>query len=100
RRRRTRSKRDWSSDVCSSDLGWKKFFYTRGDVLDGEAVAALVNGADVVVHLAFIIMGKAEESRAVNLDGSRNVFQAAKEAGAKRSEERRVGKEGREGRGA
>ena len=64
--------------------GWKKFFYTRGDVLDGEAVAALVNGADVVVHLAFIIMSKAEDSRAVNLDGSRNVFQAAKEAGAKR----------------
>jgi UDP-glucose 4-epimerase len=67
-----------------SRRGWKKFFYTRGDVLDGEAVAALVNGADVVVHLAFIIMGKAEESRAVNLDGSRNVFQAATEAGAKR----------------
>src|SRR5207249_9674739 len=22
RRRHTRSKRDWSSDVCSSDLGW------------------------------------------------------------------------------
>ena len=64
--------------------GWKKFFYTRGDVLDGEAVAALVNGADVVVHLAFIIMSKAEDSRAVNLDGSRNVFQAATEAGAKR----------------
>src|SRR5438132_12847642 len=67
-----------------SRRGWKKFFYTRGDVLDGEAVAPLVNGADVVVHLAFIIMSKAEESRAVNLDGSRNVFQAATEAGAKR----------------
>src|SRR5699024_11274419 len=24
RRRHTRSKRDWSSDVCSSDLPWKK----------------------------------------------------------------------------
>src|SRR5213595_3616546 len=67
-----------------SRRGWKKFFYTRGDVLDGEAVASLVNGADVVVHLAFIIMSKAEDSRAVNLDGSRNVFQAATEAGAKR----------------
>ena len=67
-----------------SRRGWKKFFYTRGDVRDAEAVAALVNGADVVVHLAFIIMSKAEESRAVNLDGSRNVFRAAREAGAQR----------------
>src|SRR2546423_1091431 len=67
-----------------SRRGWKKFFYTGGDGLDGEAVAGLVNGADVVVPLAFIIMSKAEESRAVNLDGSRNVFQAATEAGAKR----------------
>src|SRR5699024_11307247 len=24
RRRHTRSKRDWSSDVCSSDLGWNR----------------------------------------------------------------------------
>jgi nucleoside-diphosphate-sugar epimerase len=47
-------------------------------------VGALVKDADVVVHLAFIIMGKPEESRAVNLDGSRNVFQATVAAGVKR----------------
>jgi UDP-glucose 4-epimerase len=64
--------------------GWKKVFYTRGDVLDREAVEALVSGADVVVHLAFIIMGGPEESRAVNLQGSRNVFEAAVAAGVKR----------------
>jgi UDP-glucose 4-epimerase len=63
---------------------WKKVFYTRGDVLDRDAVEALVSGADVVVHLAFIIMGGPEESRAVNLQGSRNVFEAAVAAGAKR----------------
>src|SRR2546423_8701259 len=60
--------------------GWKKFFYTRGDVLDAEPVAALVNGPAVVVPLAFIIMAKAEGSRAVNLVGPRTAFQAAKEA--------------------
>jgi UDP-glucose 4-epimerase len=64
--------------------GWKKVSYRRGDVLDRGAVEALVEDADVVVHLAFIIMGKAEESRSVNLDGSRNVFEAAVAAGAKR----------------
>src|SRR5438105_3082562 len=60
--------------------GWRKVFYRRGDVLDRDAVAALVEDVDVVVHLAFIIMGSASESRAVNLEGSRNVFQAAVEA--------------------
>ncbi len=67
-----------------SELGWKKVSYRRGDVLDREAVAALVQDADVVVHLAFIIMGRPEESRAVNLDGSRNVFEATAAAGARR----------------
>jgi UDP-glucose 4-epimerase len=64
--------------------GWKKVSYRRGDVLDRRAVAALVRDADVVVHLAFIIMGRPSESRAINLDGSRNVFRAAVSAGAER----------------
>jgi UDP-glucose 4-epimerase len=64
--------------------GWKKVVYRRGDVLDRAAVATLVRDADVVVHLAFIIMGGAEESRRVNLEGSRNVFTAAASAGVKR----------------
>ncbi len=64
--------------------GWKKVSYRRGDVLDREAVDALVRDADVVVHLAFLIIGGARESRAVNLVGSRNVFEAAAAAGAKR----------------
>ena len=58
--------------------GWKKVSYRRGDVLDRDAVSALVGEADVVVHLAFMIMGGAKESRAVNLVGSRNVFEAPK----------------------
>jgi nucleoside-diphosphate-sugar epimerase len=64
--------------------GWKKMAYRRGDVLDREAVEALVKDADVVVHLAFLIMGRAAESSAVNVDGSRNVFEAAVSGGAKR----------------
>jgi len=64
--------------------GWKKVSYRRGDVLDERAVRSLVEGADVVVHLAFIIMGSPSESRTVNLDGSRNLFNAASAAGVKR----------------
>src|SRR5271168_1233963 len=54
--------------------GWRKVSYRRGDVLNRRAVMELVRDADVVVHLAFMIMGGARESRRVNLDGSRNVF--------------------------
>jgi UDP-glucose 4-epimerase len=64
--------------------GWKKVSYRRGDVLDRDAVEALVAEADVVVHLAFMIMGAADASNAVNLTGSRNVFEATVAAGAKR----------------
>jgi UDP-glucose 4-epimerase len=67
-----------------SKHGWKKASYRRGDVLDRAAVADLVRDADVVVHLAFIIMCGPSESAAVNLEGSRNVFAAALSAGAER----------------
>jgi len=67
-----------------AERGFRKLSYRRGDVLDRAAVAALVKDADVVVHLAFLIMGSPDESRAVNLEGSRNVFDAAVSAGAKR----------------
>ncbi len=64
--------------------GWRKTEYRRGDVLDRGAVEDLVAGADVVVHLAFVIMSGSDESRRVNLEGSRHVFDAAVAAGAKR----------------
>jgi len=59
-----------------SMLGWVKTTYQQGDVLDREAVDALVAQADVVIHLAFIIMGSREESARINLQGTRNVFEA------------------------
>jgi nucleoside-diphosphate-sugar epimerase len=64
--------------------GWEKVEYRRGDILDREAVEALVEDADVVVHLAFVIVAGRGESREINLTGSRNVFEAAAAAGAKR----------------
>jgi UDP-glucose 4-epimerase len=64
--------------------GWKKVSYRQGDVLDPAAVAELVADADVVVHLAFLIMGGPRETRAVNLEGSRNLFQAAVSAKVER----------------
>jgi UDP-glucose 4-epimerase len=59
-------------------LGLEKTEYTQGDVLDRDAVHALAAEADVLVHLAFIIVGGREETRAINLEGSRNVFEAAR----------------------
>lgn len=56
--------------------GWTKTEYRRGDILDREAVDALVEEADVVVHLAYLIMGSRDESRRINLSGTRNVFEA------------------------
>jgi nucleoside-diphosphate-sugar epimerase len=56
---------------------WRKTEYRQGDVLDRGSVEDLVAEADVVVHLAFLILGSHDETREVNLRGSRNVFQAA-----------------------
>jgi nucleoside-diphosphate-sugar epimerase len=57
-------------------LGWEKTTYQQGDILDRDVVDALVADADVVIHLAFIIMGSREESARINLQGTRNVFEA------------------------
>ena len=64
--------------------GWRKVEYRRGDILDRGSVEALAEGADVVVHLAFAIVAGGDESREINLTGSRNVFELAAAGGAKR----------------
>src|SRR5262245_32992096 len=56
--------------------GWTRTEYRQGDILDRGAVDALVADADVVIHLAFIIMGSRKESARVYLEGTRNVFEA------------------------
>jgi nucleoside-diphosphate-sugar epimerase len=64
--------------------GLRRTEYRQGDVLDRDGIEALVSGADVVVHLAFVILGNLRETQSVNLEGSRNVFEAAVAAGAER----------------
>lgn len=64
--------------------GWRKTAYVQGDVLDRDAVDRLVEGADVVVHLAFLIFGSPKRSRDINLRGSRHVFEATRAAGVAR----------------
>src|SRR5699024_11741238 len=79
RRRHTRSKRDWSSDVCSSDLaggswGLGKTSYFR-------------MGIGVVIYYTRIKTDTGFEERLVG-----SLIESPK---TDRSEERRVGKEGR-----
>jgi UDP-glucose 4-epimerase len=65
-------------------MGWTKTRYEQGDILDRDSVDALVADAEVVIHLAFIIMGSREESALINLRGTRNVFEATVAAGVPR----------------
>jgi UDP-glucose 4-epimerase len=65
-------------------LGWEKVEYRQGDVLDRASVEELCVGADVVVHLAFVIIAGSSESEHINLVGSRNVFESAVAAGCAR----------------
>jgi nucleoside-diphosphate-sugar epimerase len=68
----------------AAEIGLEKTEYRRGDVLDEDSVANLVEDADVLVHLAFIILGGREETHRINLEGTRNVFGAATSAGLER----------------
>ena len=56
-----------------SEYGWTKMEYRRGDVRDPAALEAAFRDVDVVVHLAFMIIGNArrETIRAINIDGTR-----------------------------
>jgi nucleoside-diphosphate-sugar epimerase len=69
-----------------AEHGWNKMEYRRGDVRKTESLAEAFRGADVVVHLAFIITGAGprETIRAINVEGTLNTFRAAAEAGASR----------------
>jgi UDP-glucose 4-epimerase len=41
-------------------MAGRKPYTNKGDILDRDAVDALVAGVDVVIHLAFVIMGSRE----------------------------------------
>jgi UDP-glucose 4-epimerase len=67
-----------------AERGWRKTEYRRGDVTDAASVRELVDGAHVVVHLAFAILDAGEAAHEVNVEGSRRVFEEAVKAGAER----------------
>lgn len=66
--------------------GWSKMEYRRGDVRDLYTLETAFAGADVVIHLAFLVIGNAPQEiiRKINIDGTLNAFQAAVSAGARR----------------
>src|SRR5215207_6410877 len=69
-----------------AEHGWTKLTYRRGDVRDPAALTEAFAGADVVVHLAFLVTGAGSRAtiRAINVEGTRNAFRAAAAAGARR----------------
>ncbi len=69
-----------------AEHGWDKLEYRRGDVRDQDALREAFAGADVVVHLAFMITGTGspEKIRAINVEGTLNALRAARESGATR----------------
>jgi nucleoside-diphosphate-sugar epimerase len=69
-----------------SSHGWSKLDYRRGDVRDPDALREAFAGADVVVHLAFMITGTASRQtiRAINVEGTVGAFSAAAAAQVKR----------------
>jgi nucleoside-diphosphate-sugar epimerase len=66
--------------------GWTKMTYRQGDVRDPDALRKAFAGADVVVHLAFMITGNAPAAtiREINVDGTLNAYRGAREVGAER----------------
>lgn len=65
--------------------GWAKMEYRRGDVRDPAVLRDALEGCDVVVHLAFLILGgSAEATRSINIDGTLNAFRASAAVGARR----------------
>ena len=48
-----------------------------GDVMDAAAVARVTEGCDIVFHCAYGPFGTEEEQRRINIEGTRNVLEAA-----------------------
>lgn len=67
--------------------GWTKMTFRAADVLDVDGLTDAMDGADVVCHLAFVVLDRGADPAAVrriNVDGSANAFAAAARAGARR----------------
>jgi nucleoside-diphosphate-sugar epimerase len=73
------------SEFDPASRGWTKMTYRRGDVRQPRDLRTAFKGVDVVVHLAFLIVGSSpEETRAINVEGTLNTFRAAAQAGVGR----------------
>src|SRR5204863_5817886 len=90
RRRHTRSLRDWSSDVCSSDLGLKVLM-ARSDA-NARAIAGWVARTPWIDFLAQNPAVRSNTSVCLKVVDPA-VLKLSADAQAARSEERRVGKE-------
>src|SRR5207247_3026272 len=90
RRRHTRSTRDWSSDVCSSDLGtimhWRAGAEGRGALLTGDVAMVAMDRRSLSFMYSF------PNYIPLNAEAVRRIWAAVEPL---RSEERRVGKEDR-----
>ncbi|MBD1552064.1 NAD-dependent epimerase/dehydratase family protein [Pseudomonas typographi] len=69
--------------LSRTQSGLKKgVFWVRGSLEDTRSLAELVAGAGVVIHCAGAVRGRdAHSFRAVNVDGSRRVMEAARQSG-------------------
>src|SRR5207247_7273249 len=92
RRRHTRSTRDWSSDVCSSDLFDEVLLSSDGETI--RAGTPLVSGAKVVAEVVGV--GKEPKIYVFKFKRRKNYRRKTghRQKFTERSEERRVGKEG------
>src|SRR5690606_40475391 len=93
-----RFSRDWSSDVCSSDLGGQHWFYKNDYyyyiVVDDESFGEMniymhVHNSGSGMHITILNGG----DKSYSLEGDSYLFNGIIYNISQRSEERRVGKE-------
>src|SRR5690606_40426236 len=93
RRRHTRFSRDWSSDVCSSDLGSYSLRQTD-NLLSGDRFACLYCPVFIVCRQTLVISDLAPSKQLGRPRKIEEPPEVEPEIAAERSEERRVGKAG------
>src|SRR5206468_9225246 len=90
RRRHTRSDRDWSSDVCSSDL----HSHSQSSRMPSLSESALL-GFEWVTSFSKAVLRPSPSGSMVESPSRKNAWLLGWFVSVYRSEERRVGKEGR-----
>src|SRR5207247_5004562 len=92
RRRHTRSTRDWSSDVCSSDLAP---IFENSNVGTDHQQLTMQTMQNVARRYGLVCLLHEKPFAGVNGSGKHNNWSMGTDTGSNRSEERRVGKEWR-----